>query len=80
MLLADTFEYFRKMCVKNYGLDLSHHLSSPGLSWDAMLKTIGVKLDVIKNVDMHQFIEKGMRGKVFIITLRYNNLSNKYME
>ena len=80
MLLADSFEYFREMCVENFGLDLSHHLNSPGLSWDAMLRTIDVTLDVIKIVDMYQFIEKGMRGEVFIITQRYNNPNNKYME
>ena len=38
--LADIFEKFIGTCVKNYGLDPCHYFSSPGLSWDAMLKMI----------------------------------------
>ena len=30
--------------LKFYGLDPCHYFSSPGLSWDAMLKMTGVKL------------------------------------
>ena len=37
-LLADVFEKFRNKSLKNYALSLSHHLSTPDLSWDAMLK------------------------------------------
>ena len=38
LLLTDVFEKFIKTCLKYYGLDLFHCFSSPGLSWDAMLK------------------------------------------
>lgn len=38
LLLADVFENFRKMCLQQYGLDPCHYFTSPGLSWDAMLK------------------------------------------
>ena len=38
LLLADVFENFRKTCLKYYELDPCHYFSSPGLSWDAMLK------------------------------------------
>ena len=37
MLLADVLEKFENNSLKNYGLCPSHHLSAPGLSWDAML-------------------------------------------
>ena len=40
LLLADVFEHFREMCHKNYGLDPAHYYTTPGLSWDAMLKFI----------------------------------------
>ena len=42
--LADVFEKFIGTCLKYYGLDPCHYFSSPGLSWDAMLKMTGVKL------------------------------------
>ena len=44
LLSADVFEKFIDTCLKFYGLDPCHYFSSPGLSWDAMLKMAGVKL------------------------------------
>ena len=44
LLLADVFEKFIDTCLKFYKPDSCHYFSSPGLSWDAMLKMIGVKL------------------------------------
>ena len=38
LLLADVFEKFINTCLEYFGLDLCHYFSSPGLSWDAMLK------------------------------------------
>ena len=38
LLLADVFEKFIDTSLKFYGLDPCHYFSSPGLSWDAMLK------------------------------------------
>ena len=43
LLLADVFEIFIDTCLKFYKLDPWHYFSSPGLSWDAMLKMTGVK-------------------------------------
>ena len=55
------FESFIKTCLDYYGLDPFHYFSSPGLSWDAMLKITGIKLQLIDNINIHLFIEKGMR-------------------
>ena len=38
ILLADIFENFRDVCIKNYKLDPAWYYTSPGLSWDALLK------------------------------------------
>ena len=46
--LADIFQKFIDKCLKFYRLDSCHYFSSPGLSWDAMLKMTGVKLE--KNI------------------------------
>ena len=64
LLLADVFEKFIKTCLKFYKLDPCNCFSSPGLSWDAMLKMIGVKLQQIIDIDMYLFIEKGLRGGI----------------
>ena len=45
-------------CLKYYGLDPCHYFSSPGLSWDAMLKMTDVKLEKISDTDKYLFIEK----------------------
>ena len=47
LLLADVFEKFINMCLDYYELDPCHYFSSPRLSWDAMLKMIGIKLGLI---------------------------------
>ena len=41
--LADVFEKFIDTCLNFYGLDPYHYFSSPGVSWDAMVKMTGVK-------------------------------------
>ena len=71
LLLADVFEKFIETCLNYYGLDPCHYFSSPGLSWDAMLKMTRVKLELISNIEMHLFIEKGMRGGISYIVKRH---------
>ena len=44
---ADVFEKFIAACLTFYGLDPCNYFSSPGLSWDAILKMTGVKLEKI---------------------------------
>ena len=46
LLLADVFENFREMCLKNYGLEPAHFYTTPGMSFQACLKMSGVKLEL----------------------------------
>ena len=80
LLLADVFENFRKTCLQYYKLDPCHYFSSPGLSWDAMLKMTDIKLQLITDIDMYQFVEKGLRGGTSYIANRYGKANNKYMK
>ena len=79
LLLADVLERFVGTCLKYYELDPCHYFSSPGLSWDAMLKMTGIKLEKISDIDMYLFIEKGTRGENSYIAKRYAKANNKYM-
>ena len=80
LLLADVFENFRKTCLQYYKLDPCHYFSSPGLSWDAMLKMTNIKLELMNDIDMFQFIEKGLRGGTAYIANRFGEANNKYMK
>ena len=80
LLLADVFENFRVTCMQHYKLDPCHYFTSPGLSWDAILKMVDIKLTLIVDINMFQFIEKGLRGGVSYIANRYGKANNKYMK
>ena len=61
LLLADVFI---NTCLDYYGLDLCHYFSSPGLSCDVMLRMTRIVLDLVSDIGMHLFIEKGMKGGI----------------
>ena len=65
--------------MKYYGLDPCHCFSSPGLSWDVMLKMTGVKLKKKSDIGKYLSIEKGLRGGISYIAKRYGKANNKYM-
>lgn len=79
LLLADVFENFRVTCIDTYNLDPAHYYTAPGLSWDALLKHTKIELDLIQDLDMLLFIEKGIRGGISTITHRYAKANNPYI-
>ena len=79
LLLADVFENFRNVCLKNYKLDPAWYYTSPGIAWDAALKMTGVELELLTDPDMLLMIEKGVRGGISMISKRHGKANNKYM-
>ena len=79
LLLADVFENFRDICIKNYKLDPAHYYTVPGLAWDAALKVTKVELELLSDIDMLLMVKKGIRGGVSMISNRYGQANNKYM-
>ena len=67
------------MCLETYGLDPAYYVSTPQLSWDAMLKLTGVSLELISDPAMFHMIDSGIRGGVCMITTRYARANNEKM-
>ena len=72
--------FLKSQNVEYYGLDPCHYFSSPGLSWDAMFKITKIRLELIKDIDKHLFIEKEMKRGISYIAKRYSKANNKYMK
>lgn len=68
LLLADVFENFRATSPKYYEIDPYNTYHAPGLAWNATLKKIGVRLELLTDIDQHIFIESGIRGGVAMIS------------
>ncbi|GBM57424.1 hypothetical protein AVEN_24200-1 [Araneus ventricosus] len=76
ILLANVFENSRKLTLNFYQLDAEHMLTSPGLAWQAALKMTDVKLGLFTDINMHLFIEKGIRGVVSLIGHRHSEANH----
>ena len=63
-MVVDVFENFRNMRIKIYELDPGKFLSDPLLAWQAALKQIKVKLDLLTDIDMLLTVEKGIKGRM----------------
>ena len=80
LLLADVFENFRDMCLKEYELDPAHYLSLPGLAWQACLKKTNIELELLTDYDMLLMVEEAKRGGICHSIHRYAKANNKYMK
>ena len=79
-LLADVFENFRDMSIKEYELDSAHFLSLPGLAWQVCLKKTNIELELLTDYDTLLMVEEGIRGGICHSIHRYAKANNKYMK
>ena len=80
LLLPDVFENFRKIFSEIYCLDPVKFLSAPGLAWQAALKRIEVKIELLTDVDMLLIVEKRIRRRICHTLYQYAKANNKYMK
>ena len=64
LLLAEVFENLRKVIIKVYKLDPACYYTSPGLSWDTMLKLTKVELQLITDIDQYLMDESELMGDI----------------
>lgn len=79
LLLTDIFEKFRATCKQHYDLDPAFYLTTPSLSFDAMLLKTGIELELIDDFNMLKMIQSGIRGGVCMASLRYAKANNIYL-
>ena len=80
LLLANVFENYRNMCLHIYGGDPVFFVSGPGLAWQACLKKIEIKLELLTDYETILMIEKGIRGGICQATHRYAKANNEYIK
>ena len=79
ILLPNVFEAFRKVSLKNYGLDPAHFYTAPGLAWKACLKKTRIRLELLLDTDMLLMFERGIRGGITQSINRWAKANNPYM-
>ena len=80
LLLADVFNNFRDMFIKEYELYPAHFSSLPGLAWKACLKKTNIELGLLTDYDMILMVEEVIRGGICHSIHRYAKANNKYMK
>ena len=78
--MADVFNNFRDVCIKEYELDPAHFLSLAGLAWQACLKKTNIELESLTDYDMLLMVEEGIRGGICHSIHRYAKANNKHMK
>ena len=79
ILLANVFKAFRKVCLKNYGLDPAHLYTAPGLAWKACLKKTRIRLELLLDPDKLLMFERAIRGGITQSVNRWAKANNPYM-
>ena len=53
-LLADVFEAFRQVCLREDGLDPVHFVSLPGFTYESALKHTKETIHLLQDIDMYR--------------------------
>ena len=79
--LSCVLETYKKESINSFELDPAYYLSSPGYSWDAMLRFTDINVKLISDIKKYQFFESMLMGGISMIFLGYeeaNRASRKF--
>ena len=77
VLICDVFEHFCDIAHKDYKLDPKYYITLPSFSFDVMLFSSRVELELLTCSDAYLFTEAALRGGISIITGRFAASNNK---
>ena len=80
LLLADVIANYQDVSQTAYGLDPLWFLTAPSLSFNAALKMTHVRLELLTDVDMIHFFQKGIRGGMSYVCKRKSIVNLPGME
>ena len=75
LLLACVSKTLKKKLIKSFEIEPAHYLSTPGNTWDAMLKFTDVNIKPISDVEKYQFVESVIRSTISMICKGYVKLT-----
>ena len=80
MLLVDVFNSVWQRWTHTG--EPAHYYTLPGYSWNALLKSTWVSLELITDPDKYFFIEKGLRGGggISMVSVCHAQANNRYMQ
>ena len=65
-LQADIFNVFRKCIWDKFEIDCSKYITSCSLSLDLMLKYTGVKIELIRDISIFDFVNSSILGRICV--------------
>jgi len=71
ILLAEVFQKFRRQMFEFSGIDPAHYISLPSFGYDSMLLITKSKMQLLTDISMVHFLERGKRGGVSFINHRH---------
>lgn len=80
LILSDVFEAFRFLCLDKYKLDAAHFITSPQLSFSAMLRLTKTKFQLLSDIDMLHFFRKSIKGGVASCITRQSIANNPFLD
>ena len=75
-LQADIFNVFRNCIWNKFEIDFSKYITSCSLSLDLMLKYTGVKIDLIRNISIFDYVNSSIIGGICIASQNIENDKN----
>ena len=77
LLLADVFEAFRKMSMEQDGLEPTHFVSLPGLSFSSAFKMTGETIHLLQDPFLYNMFERGIRGGLTFVNVHRRKAETK---